>query len=66
MKLVLSMLGVVMLVIAAVYAVFPAEQLPAFFPGHSYGGARIHIKHAIAAAVLGIALLAASVRLGRI
>ena len=34
MKLILSLLGVVLLIVAAVYFVIPADQLPGFFPGH--------------------------------
>ena len=41
MKLVLTLLGVVLLVIAAVYFLVPADQLPAFFPGHETGLARV-------------------------
>ena len=37
MKLVLTVLGVVLLVVAAVYFVMPADQLPGFFPGHEAG-----------------------------
>jgi len=65
MKLVLTVLGVVLLVIAAVYALVPADQLPGFFPGHADGVARVHMKHAAASGVGGIVLLAAGVWLGR-
>src|SRR3954470_17462825 len=37
MKLVLTLLGVVLLVVAAVYFLVPADQLPGFFPGHGGG-----------------------------
>src|SRR5260221_12138626 len=37
MKLVLTLIGVVLLVIAAVYFVVPADQLPGFLPGHEAG-----------------------------
>ena len=37
MKLVLTVLGVVLLVVAAVYFLMPADQLPGFFPGHEAG-----------------------------
>ncbi len=65
MKLVLTLLGVVLLVIAAVYFLVPADQLPAFFPGHEAGVARMHYKHGIASGVAGIVLLAAGVWMGR-
>jgi hypothetical protein len=65
MKLVLTALGVVLLVIAAVYFLLPADQLPSFFPGHEAGVARMHYKHGIASGVVGIVLLAAGVWMGR-
>jgi hypothetical protein len=57
MKLVLSLVGVVLLVIAAVYFLVPADQLPSFFPGHEAGLARIRMKHGAVAGVLGIICL---------
>jgi hypothetical protein len=65
MKLVLTLLGVVLLVVAAVYFVLPADQLPGFFPGHEDGVARMHTKHGIVAGVAGLVLLAAGVWIGR-
>jgi len=65
MKLILSLLGIVLLVIAAVYFLLPADQLPAFFPGHEDGVARMHTKHGIVAGVAGIVLLVAGVWMGR-
>jgi hypothetical protein len=65
MKLILTVLGVVLLVVAAVYFMMPADQLPGFFPGHAAGDARVHTKHGIVAAVAGVVLLAAGVFVGR-
>ncbi len=65
MKLVLTVLGIILLVVAAVYFVMPADQLPGFFPGHEAGVDRIHAKHGIVAGVAGLVLLAAGVWLGR-
>jgi hypothetical protein len=65
MKLILTLLGVVLLVVAAVYFLLPADQLPAFFPGHEAGVARMHTKHGIVAGVAGIVLLGAGVWMGR-
>jgi hypothetical protein len=65
MKLVLTLLGVVLLVVAAVYFLVPADQLPAFFPGHEDGVARMHYKHGIVSGVAGVVLLAAGVWTGR-
>ena len=55
MKLVLTLLGVVLLVIAAVYFLVPADQLPGFFPGHEAGSSHHHMKHGIAAIVVALA-----------
>jgi hypothetical protein len=64
MKLILTLLGVVLLVVAAVYFLLPADQLPAFFPGHE-AVARMHYKHGIVAGVAGIVFLGAGVWMGR-
>jgi drug/metabolite transporter (DMT)-like permease len=65
MKPVLTLLGVVLLVIAGVYFVIPAYQLPGFFPGHEAGVTHVHTKHGVVAAVAGVVLLAAGVWMGR-
>ena len=65
MKLVLTVLGIVLLIIAAVYFVMPADQLPGFFPGHEAGVTKVHAKHGIVAGVAGLVLLAAGVWIGR-
>jgi hypothetical protein len=65
MKLILTLLGVVLLVVAAVYFLLPADQLPGFFPGHEAGVTRMHYKHGIVAGVAGVVLLAAGVWMGR-
>ncbi len=65
MKLVLTLLGVILLVIAAVYFLVPADQLPGFFPGHEAGVARVHVKHGIVAGVIGIVLIGAGIFMGR-
>ena len=65
MKLILSLLGVVLLIVAAVYFMVPADQLPGFFPGHEAGVTHPHIKHGIVAGVVGVVLLAAGVLMGR-
>jgi hypothetical protein len=65
MKLVLTLLGVVLLVVAAVYFLVPADQLPGFFPGHEAGVTRVHYKHGIVSGVADVVLLATSVWMGR-
>jgi drug/metabolite transporter (DMT)-like permease len=65
MKLILSLLGVVLLIVAGVYFLIPGEQLPSFFPGHEVGVMRVHTKHGVVAAVAGLVLLAAGWWMGR-
>jgi hypothetical protein len=65
MKTVLTLLGVVLLIIAAVYVLVPADQLPGFFPGHEAGSTHVHVKHGVVSGVLGLVLLAAGVWMGR-
>jgi hypothetical protein len=50
-------LGIVLIVIAIVYWAEPAKSLPGFFPGHTAGSTHHHVKHGIAAFLLGIACL---------
>ncbi len=50
-------LGIALLVVAAIYWIDSASQLPSFFPGHEAGSAHHHVKHGIAAAALGLACL---------
>jgi len=65
MKLIVTLLGVILLVVAGVYFLIPADQLPGFFPGHEAGVTHIHTKHGIVAGVIGIVLLAAGMFMGR-
>jgi hypothetical protein len=65
MKLIATLLGVVLLIVAAVYFLMPADQLPSFFPGHEAGVTRMHTKHGIVAGAAGLVLLAASWWMGR-
>jgi amino acid permease len=48
--------AVVFVVIAVVYLVTAANQLPSFFPGHAPHATKHHTKHGLAA--LGLAVLA--------
>jgi hypothetical protein len=65
MKLILTLLGVVLLIVAAVYFLLPADQLPGFLPGHETGVMRMHTKHGVVAAVAGVVLLVAGWWTGR-
>ena len=50
-------LGVALVAVAAVYWAEPARSLPSFFPGHEAGSAHHHVKHGIAAFLVGLACL---------
>jgi hypothetical protein len=52
-----AILGIALIVIAFVYWAEPAKSLPSFFPGHQAGSGHHHVKHGIAAFLLGLALL---------
>jgi hypothetical protein len=65
MKTVLTLIGVVLLIVAAVYFLVPADQLPGFFPGHEAGSTRVHMKHGVVSSVVGLVLLAAGTFMGR-
>jgi hypothetical protein len=49
--------GVALIVIAAIYWAEPAKSLPGFFPGQQAGSGHHHVKHGIAAFLVGIACL---------
>lgn len=65
MKLIAYLLGIVLIAIAIVYFVTPADHLPNFFPGHAANVTRIHMKHGILAAIVGVVLLAIGWIMGR-
>lgn len=50
-------LGIVLIIIAIVYWTSTADALPSFFPGHQSGSSTHHVKHGIAAFLLGLACL---------
>ena len=51
-------LGVALVAVAAVYWAEPARSLPSFFPGHEAGSGHHHVKHGIAAFLVGLACFA--------
>jgi hypothetical protein len=65
MKAAAYLLGALLIVVAIVYFVVPAESLPSFFPGHEAGMTRVRLKHGIASGVVGVILLAVGWFLGR-
>lgn len=50
-----ALVGLVLVVIGIVYFALPARSLPSFFPGHAAHSAHHHVKHGIAAVLLGLA-----------
>jgi hypothetical protein len=46
--------GIVLLVVAALYFAQTASDLPSFFPGHQDGSTHHHVKHGIAALVVAM------------
>ena len=65
MKLILKLLGLALIVAAAIYFLMPADSLPSFFPGHETGLARMRYKHGIISGVVGVVLLALGWFMGR-
>ena len=65
MKAIITIIGVILIVVAAVYFLVPADTLPSFFPGHESGLARIRVKHGLLSGGLGIVLLIISWFMGR-
>jgi hypothetical protein len=65
MKLIVTLLGVILIVVAIVYFVLPADSLPSFVPGYEAGVARMHYKHGLLSGVAGVILLAVSWWMGR-
>jgi hypothetical protein len=49
--------GLVLIALAIVYWAEPAGSLPGWIPGHEAGSAHHHVKHGIAAFLVGLACL---------
>ena len=47
-------IGVLLIVVAVVYWIDSAKDLPSFFPGHDAGSTHVHFKHGLAAAIVGL------------
>jgi hypothetical protein len=65
MKTILYLLGALLIVVAVVYFLVPADSLPAFMPGHEDGMTRIRMKHGMAAGAAGVVLFALGWFMGR-
>ncbi len=46
--------GIALIALAILYFSQPADSLPAFVPGHEAGSSHHHVKHGIAALILGV------------
>jgi uncharacterized membrane protein len=59
LAVVAAILGVALIVVGIVYIAFNEHAIPSFFPGHvSHPSSHHHVKHGIAAILLGLACLA--------
>lgn len=52
-----ALAGLVLIALAFYYWVEPAKSLPSWLPGHEAGSNHHHVKHGLAAFLLGLALL---------
>ena len=50
-------LAILFFALAVLYWAEPASSLPSIIPGHEAGSSHHHIKHGIAAFIVGLALL---------
>jgi hypothetical protein len=57
MRLAAYLLAVILIVVAVIYFLMPADSLPTFFPGHEPGLSRIRMKHGIASGAAGVILI---------
>ena len=55
--IVATVAGILLIAVAVYYWVEPAKSLASWVPGHEAGSNHHHVKHGIAAFLLGIALL---------
>jgi hypothetical protein len=50
-----AIIGVVLIALSIVYFTVPAGSLPSILPGHQSGSSHVHVKHGIAALLVGLA-----------
>jgi hypothetical protein len=54
-----AVVGLVLIAVGVIYIAFNEHDIPSFFPGHvSHPASHHHVKHGIAAILLGLACLA--------
>jgi amino acid permease len=59
LAVVAALVGLVLIVVGVIYIAFNEHDIPSFFPGHvSHPASHHHVKHGIAAILLGLACLA--------
>ncbi len=56
MRMLAYLLAIVCVILAVVYYVMPAGNLPTFMPGYIAGSQHVHLTHALAAAVAAVVL----------
>jgi 1,4-dihydroxy-2-naphthoate octaprenyltransferase len=55
LAIVAVVVGIVLVALAILYWAEPAKSLPSFIPGHQAGSNHHHVKHGIAAFLVGLA-----------
>jgi hypothetical protein len=58
MRAVCNVVGIILLGVAVIYFILPADQLPIFLPGYEPDLARVHVKHGVVSGVAGLVVLA--------
>ena len=65
MRVIAYILAIICIIVAVMYFVMPAGQLPTFMPGYEAGSAHIHAKHAAIAVVAAVILAVIGWLVGR-
>ena len=65
MRAILYLLGIILIVLAAVYLLMPADHLPSFLPGYAADLPRPRMKHGYVAGVAGVVALLLGWVIGR-
>jgi hypothetical protein len=65
MRALLYLIGLILIALAVVYLLVPADSLPAFLPGHEAGLLRPRMKHGYVAGAAGVVLFIIAWVLGR-
>ncbi len=58
LPLLAGLLGIVALVLSAVYWLTPAGSLPGFLPGFEAGSSHVHVTHALVLLIVAVVLFA--------